>query len=64
LVRRGHGIPRVSEGGRGDHILQFKIEIPKKLTARQEELMRELAGELGEVVKPEKRGLFGSRSKK
>ncbi|HLL25836.1 MAG TPA: J domain-containing protein, partial [Kofleriaceae bacterium] len=62
LVRRGQGIPRVGESGRGDHVVQFKIEIPKKLTSRQEELLRELAEELGENVK-EKRGLFG-RTKK
>jgi molecular chaperone DnaJ len=61
MVRRGQGIPRVGESGRGDHVLQFKIEIPKKLTARQEELMRELAGELGETVKAEKRGLFSRK---
>ena len=58
IVRRGHGIPRVGETGRGDQILQFKVEIPKKLTPRQEELMRELATELGETVRAEKRGLF------
>ena len=61
MVRRGQGIPRVNEGGRGDHILQFKVEIPKKLTGRQEELLRELATELGETVKPEKRGLFSRK---
>jgi len=61
MVRRGQGIPRVGESGRGDHVLQFKVEIPKKLTARQEELMRELAGELGESVKAEKRGLFNRK---
>ncbi|HET7505608.1 MAG TPA: molecular chaperone DnaJ [Kofleriaceae bacterium] len=61
MVRRGQGIPRYGEGGRGDHVLQFKVEIPKKLTARQEELMRELATELGETVKPEKRGLFSRK---
>lgn len=61
LVRRGQGIPRVGESGRGDHVLQFKIDIPKKLTARQDELLRELAGELGETVKAEKRGLFNRK---
>jgi molecular chaperone DnaJ len=61
MVRRGQGIPRVGQGGRGDHVLQFKIEIPKKLTTRQEELMRELATELGETVKAEKRGLFSRK---
>ncbi|MBA3391380.1 MAG: molecular chaperone DnaJ [Deltaproteobacteria bacterium] len=60
LVRRGQGIPRVGEAGRGDQVIQFKVEIPKKLTTRQEELMRALAEELGENVK-EKRGLFGRK---
>jgi molecular chaperone DnaJ len=61
VVRRGQGVPRFGESSRGDHVLQFKVEIPRKLTARQEELMRELAGELGETVKPEKRGLFSRK---
>jgi molecular chaperone DnaJ len=61
MVRRGQGIPRVGENGRGDQVLQFKIEIPRKLTPRQEELMRELATELGETVKAEKRGLFSRK---
>jgi molecular chaperone DnaJ len=60
FVRRGQGIPRVGEQGRGDQVIQFKVEIPKKLTSKQEELLRELAGELGENVK-EKRGLFSRK---
>jgi len=60
VVRRGQGIPRVGESGRGDHVVQFKVEIPKKLSQRQEELLRELATELGDNVK-EKRGLFGRK---
>ena len=60
IVRRGQGIPRVGESGRGDHVIQLKVEIPKKLSAKQEELMRALATELGEDVK-EKRGLFGRK---
>ena len=60
-VRRGQGIPRVDGSGRGDHVVQLKVDIPKKLTSRQEELMRELASELGEGVKAEKRGLFGRK---
>ena len=61
IVRRGQGIPRVGRGGRGDHVIQLKVEIPKKLTARQEELMRELATDLGEGVRAEKRSLFGRK---
>lgn len=62
IVRRGQGIPHVGESGRGDHLIQFKVEIPRKLSARQEELLRELAADLGEDhVRPEKRGLFGRK---
>lgn len=63
MVRRGQGIPRVGAAatGRGDHVIQFKVEIPKKLTAKQEELMRELATELGESVKEKRAGLFGRK---
>ena len=60
IVRRGEGIPKIGEASRGDHAVMFKVEIPKKLTSKQEELMRQLADELGENVK-EKRGLFGRK---
>lgn len=60
IVRRGEGIPKIGETSRGDHAVMFKVEIPKKLTSKQEELMRQLADELGENVK-EKRGLFGRK---
>jgi molecular chaperone DnaJ len=61
VVRRGQGVPHVGEHGRGDQVIQFKIEIPKKLSSRQEELLRELATELGEDGLKEKRGLFGRK---
>ncbi|MEO8706269.1 MAG: DnaJ C-terminal domain-containing protein, partial [Kofleriaceae bacterium] len=60
IVRRGCGIPKIGEAGRGDQVIQLKVEIPKKLTSKQEELMRALASELGEDVK-EKRGLFNRK---
>lgn len=60
VVRRGQGIPRVGRNGRGDHLIQWKVEIPRKLSSRQQELLRELATELGEDVK-EKRSLFGRK---
>lgn len=64
MVRKGQGIPRVGESGRGDHVIQFKVEIPKKWTSKQEELLRQLAAELGEDVTAEKRGLFGKKKSK
>jgi len=59
VVRRGAGIPRIGKSGRGDQVVRWKVEIPKKLTSRQTELLRELSAELGEDVKTGKRGLFG-----
>jgi molecular chaperone DnaJ len=61
VVRRGQGVPRVGESGRGDHVVQFKVEIPKKLSAKQEELLRQLAAEMEVDVKEPKRGLFGKK---
>jgi molecular chaperone DnaJ len=64
ITCRGQGIPHVGEKGRGDQVVRFNVEIPKKLTTRQEELLRELAAEFGdEGMAKEKRGFFG-RSKK
>lgn len=40
---RGRGVPDPRGGPRGDLHVQTLIEVPKKLTKRQEELLRELA---------------------
>ena len=48
IVRRGQGIPHVTDQGRGDHYIRFVLEIPKKLTSKQEKLLRELAADFGE----------------
>ena len=48
IVRRGQGVPHVTNHGRGDHYIRFVIEIPKKLTSKQEKILRELAAEFGE----------------
>ncbi len=63
IVRRGQGVPRVGRPGRGDQIIELKVEIPRKLSAREAELLREIATEQGEAVGKERRGLF-SRLKK
>lgn len=55
IVRRGQGIPHVGAPGRGDHYVRFTIEIPKKLTAKQEKSLRELAADFGEGSRPKKR---------
>lgn len=40
---RGRGLPSPRSHGLGDLLVQVNIEVPKKLAARQEELLRELA---------------------
>lgn len=55
IVRREQGVPHVTEQGRGDHYIRFTIDIPKKLTAKQEKLLRELAADFGEESRPKKR---------
>ena len=55
IVRRGQGIQHVAEQGRGDHYIRFTLEIPKKLTAKQEKLLRELAADFGEESRPKKK---------
>jgi len=55
VVRRGQGIPCLNGEGRGDHIIEFRVEVPKRLTSRQEKLLREFAAEFGDRAKGTKR---------
>jgi molecular chaperone DnaJ len=64
VVRRGEGMQRLDGYGRGDHALQFKIEVPRELTARQRELLKEFAEESGEACGDGKRSFFGKRKKR
>jgi len=47
---RGRGIPQSSgkAAPRGDHLVQIQVEVPTELTARQRELIEELAQTTGE----------------
>jgi molecular chaperone DnaJ len=64
LTLEGKGVPRLRRGGRGDHHIQVHVAIPKRVTKRQEELLREFAKESGENVGAPKEGLFGRLKKK
>jgi molecular chaperone DnaJ len=46
IIRRGQGVPRVDGPGRGDHFVELVVEVPRRLTRRQEEILREFAAEL------------------
>ncbi len=54
----GAGIPHLRRRGRGSQLIQVEVKIPKKLTPRQEELLRDFADISGEEVKPHKKGFF------
>ncbi|MBS3973948.1 MAG: molecular chaperone DnaJ [Actinobacteria bacterium] len=45
---RGRGMPRLRGGGRGDLIVHVAVEVPRKLTKKQRELMTELGVSFGD----------------
>jgi len=61
LMLRGKGIPHVNSASRkGNHVVHLKIEIPKKVSKRQEELLREF----DEEMKHSKGGIYGRLAEK
>jgi len=55
---KGRGLPDPRSRRKGDQIVQLLIEVPRKLTRRQEELLRELAETEDIDVLPVKKGFF------
>ena len=55
---RGRGIPHLNERGRGDLVVQVVVQIPKKLTRAQKELVTQLAESLTVENKPASPGLL------
>lgn len=51
---KGKGMPKLGSFHRGDQIVQVSIEVPKKLTDRQKELLKEFARLSGEEVESSK----------
>ncbi len=49
----GQGLPDLRSGRRGDLVAVTKIEIPNKLTSKQEQLLRDFAATEDHVVMPE-----------
>ena len=60
---RGKGVPSLRGGMRGDQYVTVNLDTPKNLTAKQKELMRELADSLGHKVS-DKGGPFNKKKKK
>ncbi len=60
LLLRGKGIPHLHTAGKkGNHVVHLKIEIPTKVSKRQEELLREF----DEEMKHSGAGIFGRLAK-
>ncbi len=55
---RGRGMPDPRHRGKGDLLVQINIEVPKTLSPREEELLRELASEEKANVSPHRKSFF------
>jgi molecular chaperone DnaJ len=55
---RGRGVPYLNEKGRGDLVVKVVVQIPKKLTRAQRELVTQLAESLAIENKPTAPGLI------
>jgi molecular chaperone DnaJ len=66
LTLRARGVPHLRATGRGDLHVHLRIEVPTRLDAKQEELLRDLArlrGEEHPAPSGKSGGLFGRRRK-
>ncbi len=54
----GHGMPDPRYRGRGDMLVQVQIEVPKKLTAEHEDILRKLAEFERANVTPKRKSFF------
>ncbi len=54
----GKGLPNLRSGRRGNQVVQAVIEIPKKLSRAQEDLLRKFAATEDKHVLPESKGFF------
>jgi len=55
---RGQGLPDVRTGKTGDELVQIIIETPAKLSAKQQELLREFAKTENKAVSPQSKRFF------
>jgi molecular chaperone DnaJ len=60
---KGRGMPSLRSRERGDLVVEIFVETPTKLTARQKELMRELAGLVGDQQHPKSANFVGKAKK-
>lgn len=75
LMMRNKGIQQLQGSRKGNHVVHLKVQIPQKITARQEELLREfdeesakhnlgISGRLAQAAEAAFDSLFGKKKKK
>lgn len=57
---KGQGMPDPHGGPRGDLLVHFNVEVPKKINKKQEELLRQLAELDDKQVSPQRKTFFDS----
>jgi len=57
---KSQGMPDPRGGARGDLLVEFHVEVPKKLSKKQEELLRQLAELDDKQVSPQRKSFFES----
>ncbi|MBS1822494.1 MAG: molecular chaperone DnaJ [Acidobacteria bacterium] len=55
---RGKGVPHLNERGKGDLIVEIRVQTPNKLSRQQKELLRQLSETMTVENTPTSRGLF------
>jgi molecular chaperone DnaJ len=58
LRLKDKGVPRLRRDGRGDQLVVVGVEIPRSLSADQQELFEKLAESLGTEVSIQERGFL------
>jgi molecular chaperone DnaJ len=56
---KGKGVPHLNSHGKGDLIVEVRVQTPSKLNKQQKELMKQLAETMTVENTPASRGLFG-----
>lgn len=59
FVIRGKGFKAINSTYQGDYIFTVNVQIPKKLTSEQRELLNKLAKTMNEQPPIKKKGIFG-----
>jgi len=55
---RGKGVPHLNERGKGDLIVEIRVQTPNKLSKQQKELLRQLSETMTVENTPTSRGIF------